>query len=124
MYADYGFYRDIYGGTLIPQEDFEKRSFQASVYIDEMTFSRLKNGWPVTEEVQYACCSVAETIQEYSNQETRLSAVGVKSENVDGYSVTYEDPAQLRQSFKNTKLDALAIYIPSSHPLRYAGGDP
>ena len=122
MYADYDFYRGQYGGTMIKEEDFNKRAFEASIYIDEMTFNRLKDGWPIIKEVQFACCAIAEAIEE---NQIRISSLppSLKAENTDGYSVTYAEQATIRQDTANAKMDALNLYIPSSDPLRYAGGN-
>ena len=40
-YADAQYYRDEYGGTVLPEEDAERRLIHASRHIDSLTFNRI-----------------------------------------------------------------------------------
>ena len=40
-YADAQYYRDEYGGTVLPKEDAERRLIHASRHIDSLTFNRI-----------------------------------------------------------------------------------
>ena len=85
-YADYEFYVEVYGGRSIPEEDFPSAVRKASAYLDQITFGRIRKPYP--DEVKYAVCELAE-IQHRFNKTAGEGAREVKSENNDGYSVTY-----------------------------------
>ena len=123
MYADYAFYTDVYGGSGIPEEDWPRLSARADVVIDALTYGRLQRGWEVTDAVRMACCSVAEELnrQEENAAARAALAAGVKSENNDGYSVTFGDIASAREAALSALEEAAGWYLPASDPLRYAG---
>lgn len=83
-YADLAFYMTEYGGNIIPNEQFQRVITRASTYIKAITFSRVDEN-NIPEEVKAAVCAVAEVIYKAES-----STKGEKkSENTDGYSVTY-----------------------------------
>lgn len=88
MYADYTYYTSEYGGTLISSEPlFNKYSKRASAYIDAFTYGRLTS----ENKIKYAtlpecCCEIAEYLFVISEQKQNGD---IKSESIDGYSVTY-----------------------------------
>lgn len=101
-YADWQFYLDDFAGRVIEDEaTFNGLSRRASLYLDSVTFGRLKHGWPITTDVKSACCLLSEKIQE---QDT--SGGYIKSESLDGYSVAYSDSEDRRQAF-NKELYAI-----------------
>lgn len=114
VYADYTFYTDTYGGTAITAKEWPALALRASAYLDRLTFGRLAAG-NVTDAVRLAVCAVAE-----AEQQTATPA-GVKSENVDGYDVTYEDGAARLQNLNAARLAAADLYLSRGDPLRYAG---
>ena len=81
---NYSFYKSTFGGVLIPPERFNRFLFKAQTYLKKVTFSR-----EIPDEyksnVSYALCEMAEVFFR------RQGALGIKSENTDGYSVTYSD---------------------------------
>lgn len=87
IYADYEYYADTYKGTVIPEEAFPEAIRKASAFIREITHDRIDE---VTDDVRDAACSVAEVryleseAQSHGNDNRE-----VKSENTDGYSVSY-----------------------------------
>ena len=83
-YADLAFYMTEYGGNIIPNEQFQRVITRASTDIEAITFSRVDEN-NIPEEVKAAACAVAEVIYKAES-----STEGEKkSENTDGYSVTY-----------------------------------
>lgn len=84
-YADYDYYKDTYGGTLISEGDFVRLSRLASDYIDTVTFGHAAEATKktVVEKLKDACCALAE---EQQNQD---QGGEVASANNDGYSETY-----------------------------------
>ena len=82
-YADYGFYRNVYRGTL-SEADFVRLSERASDYIDGRTDYILKRaGIPdeMSERVKKACCALADTLK--GNERGGVKA----SEKVGNHSV-------------------------------------
>lgn len=85
-YADYAFFIEQYGGAM-DEESFRKAIIGASQYIRYITMNRSDN--TDAEEIKYAACAVADVY--YSTIIAKQSGKGSekKSENIDGYSVTY-----------------------------------
>ena len=121
MYADYDYYQNSYKGTLIADTDWPRREREASAFIDRITYGRLRHGWAVTTDVQNAVCTVAEKLQMLESQAQAGSAVGLASENTDGYAVTYKSTAETQQARNAALLDAAGLWLPADEPLRYAG---
>lgn len=121
IYADYEFYTVTYGGDQIKEADWTRTAREASAYIDQLTFGRLQ-GHPerVTEEVQMAVCAAAEVAERYHAALTQ-SAAGIASESVGGQSVTYRNSTELEAGKQSEIWQAVSLYLPLSHPLRYAG---
>ena len=121
IYADYEFYTVTYGGDQSKAADWARPAREASAYIDQLTFGRLQ-GHPerVTEEVQMAVCAAAEVAERYRAATTQ-SAAGIASESVGGQSVTYRNSTELEAGKQSEIWQAVSLYLPLSHPLRYAG---
>ncbi|MBE7012197.1 MAG: hypothetical protein E7415_05940 [Ruminococcaceae bacterium] len=81
---DYGFYKSAFGGSLIPPELFNRYMYKAKAYLSVATNDR-----PIPPEYEenaaFALCEIAEVYMKLS------SRCGVKSENTDGYSVSYDN---------------------------------
>ena len=99
IYADFEYYRDVYNGSAIEEDAFPGFARQASLFIDMLTFNRLNQGWKVTDAVKMATCAVVDAIKgNQAAQASLIASVGLKSENVDGYSVSYQDAASIKES--------------------------
>ncbi len=85
-YVDYKYYEKCFFGKKIPEKSFPGYEMQAEAFVNRITFGRVKRLPKVPDEVKKAICAVAEFIF----QEDKKTP-GAKSENIDGYSVTYED---------------------------------
>ena len=68
-YADYGYYSESYGGSLIPEEKFSYYSSRASEYVDQQTYDRLAKGVPeeFADKVSSCCCEIAESLYRFSS---------------------------------------------------------
>ena len=112
MYADFAFYRDVYKGTAVNEDAFAALERQASLFIDRITFNRLHQGRSVTDTVKTAACAVVDALKEHeaARQET-ATAAGIKSENTDGYSVTYQSSEDIRTAIESAMLDAARPYL-------------
>lgn len=86
-YVEYEYYKTKYKGAAIPADAFEEIARDASVFVREITFNRIKEN--TTEDVKDAVCAVCDV---YFTEKVTLQKSGgkeVKSVNTDGYSVTY-----------------------------------
>ena len=112
MYADFAFYRDAYKGTAVNEDAFAALERQASLFIDRITFNRLHQGRSVTDTVKTAACAVVDALKEHeaARQET-ATAAGIKSENTDGYSVTYQSSEDIRTAIESAMFEAARPYL-------------
>lgn len=87
MYVDYAYYASEYGGEIIPKEKFSGYERRAEAYIRKITYVRGDIFSMESDMVKDAVCAVADVYCSYDQKQA--SAGMVKSENNDGYSVTY-----------------------------------
>lgn len=87
QYVDFSYYVEQYRGNKITDEEmFLGASREASLYLREITHDRITE---ITDDVKNATCAVAEV---YFCDCVKLDSMGgreVKSENTDGYSISY-----------------------------------
>lgn len=82
---DYAYYSEQYGGNVIPEKRFLYTMQKAEMYLHAFTFDRLR-GEALDNIVKNCLCDMAETI--YNGERQRDEGMK-KSENTDGYSVSY-----------------------------------
>jgi hypothetical protein len=88
VYATYNDYTKSYGGSAIPEANFQRLAVKASAYIDMFTFKRINEGnVSAFPSVSLCACEMAETIF-FATGETGTKKEK-KSENTDGYTVSY-----------------------------------
>lgn len=88
LYADYEFYVTEYRGNEEKIENFERAIIHASQYIRHVTLGRSDNY--NGEEPKYASCALADAyLSAYKLSGETNSTGQKKSENTDGYSVSY-----------------------------------
>lgn len=87
MYADYTYYSNEWAGTKIPASDFTEYARKAERLIKYITNNRITE---VTDEVKNAVCAAAEAAYDIRQSVANVPQ-GIKSENTDGYSVTFKD---------------------------------
>lgn len=87
MYADYEYYKNSFSGALISEEEFSSLSNKVSRYLDYVTMHRISE---VTDRVKNAVCAGVEALYEFQQTYKNIPK-GIKSENTDGYSVTYSE---------------------------------
>lgn len=85
--VDYGYYRDSFGGTKVPQEDFTKYVRRADAYIRYLTAGRSVGA--DLDAVRDAVCAVCEVLALNAAQTQADGGREKASENNDGYAVTY-----------------------------------
>lgn len=87
MYVDYAYYAQEYAGEKIPEEKFNGYERRAEAYIRKLTYVRGDIFAVESNSVKDAVCAVADV---YCAYDLKLGESGaLKSENNDGYSVTY-----------------------------------
>lgn len=126
MYADFAYYQGTYHGSRVTDADWPSVEREAEGYVNLLTYWRLK--WNHTEiipdEVKMAVCAVAEVVlDEHTAVKKAMDHADVKSYSNDGYSETYESAQVIKSQYAVQKEDAINLYLPISHPLRYAGVD-
>lgn len=97
IYADFTLYREKFLTGKEPVLDigsFDYYARKATLEIKRYTGSNIDDG-NVPEDVKMCCCEIAEII--YIGEKT-ASGKGIASENVGGWSVSYETSETLRQS--------------------------
>ena len=98
-YANYGYYKDCYNGSMINQSDFPYYAGRATAYIK----SRMVNSADIDTLAQ-ACCALSEAIFKHEDKSHNIS-----SEKVGDYSVNYKTEADTALEDKMAK--TLSQYI-------------
>lgn len=93
VYADNRYYMEQFGGQEIPEAAFFTLAKKASVYIDYVTFNRLRKKTVVPDEVKDACCALAELL--YHTEAT--DGKSIASETVGKHSVSYVEQESVQQ---------------------------
>ena len=89
-YADYNFYESVYHGDM-DETDFSRNILSASQYIRYLTHG-LSDEYE-GDELKYAACEAADIL--YASYQKEAGGTGEKkSENTDGYSVSYVTQAR------------------------------
>lgn len=92
---DYDFYSIVFHGSLLNEKTSQRFFVKAINRVDECTFNRLVDA-DIPLNAQLAACEVAECyFMHQSKIDAEAKHTGVKSENVGGYAVTYEDANNL-----------------------------
>ena len=123
MYTEYAYYKGAYFGTLIGEDQWPAAARAADAYLDLVTFGRLQHGWPVDDDVRMAACAAAEVASRYQAAQAGRTP-GLAGFTNDGYSETYTGTTSGLAAQQQAEMAAAVdLYLPRSHPLRYAGGD-
>lgn len=111
MYVDYGYYADQYGGG-IPEKEFPSAERKAEAYIRKLTYIRGNIFATENIAVKDAVCAVADV---YASYEKKREAGTVKSENNDGYSVSYAveqaDGQTVEELIRKKAYEAASTYL-------------
>lgn len=92
MHTDYEYYKNSFAGTLIPAKEFPPFAEKVSRYLNYVCREPVKEllDTYLNEQIQNSVCAGAEALYEL-HQTYSAVPKGIKSENTDGYSVTYTD---------------------------------
>lgn len=86
-YADYVFYRDTYNGAM-EEKDFNQAALQATQFLRYYTMKKADTY--TGDELKFAVCEAADVVNTLRASSGNKNAKGkLKSENTDGYSVSY-----------------------------------
>ena len=89
-YVDFTYYSTSFGGTTIPEANFIKLERKARVFIDDITFDRLKNDATlITDTVKECLCEIMECNYKLDQEEAETGGKLISSETIDQHSVTY-----------------------------------
>jgi len=114
-FADYTYYLDTYGGTIIPAEAFEKAMRDASREVNRYTLERAEavlaanSDLSLIEKIKFAACAVAEVIYQYGNQ--IMGRRDIASESVGDHSVSYLSTDQLRANEVHAITETINGYL-------------
>jgi len=114
-FADYTYYLDTYGGTVIPAEAFEKAMRDASREVNRYTLERAEavlaanSDLSLIEKIKFAACAVAEVIYQYGNQ--IMGRRDIASESVGDHSVSYLSTDQLRANEVHAITETINGYL-------------
>lgn len=118
--ADYKYYKNSFHGIRIPEKEFRRHEIQAEAFLHRITFGRIKRLPEIPDEVKNAVCSMAEI----AFQEGKKTP-GIRSENKEGYSVTYGDSGtksmndEMYQAAKNYLSDTGLLFRGRSRKYDY-----
>ena len=100
QYLTYAEYTAL-GGSAIGEKPFNLLEFEARRKIDIRTFNRLKID-NIPQEVKLCEYKLINTIQGYTKSLQSIADNGnIKSENTDGYSITYVSASELSDIVKS-----------------------
>lgn len=104
--VDYDFYTNTFKGTVIPESAFDRKSVESEAFINKITFGRIHKYDLRPDDlkaVKLSICAAAEAV--YNLDKHR----DIKSENNDGYSVTYADSGESSRRLR--MIEAADIYL-------------
>ena len=94
QYLSYTEYKEL-GGTL-EEVPFNELEFECRKIIDSRTQNRLHSADEIPDEVKMCEFKMINNIVKYNESKEQAQSV-VKSENIDGYSVTYLTSNEIQQ---------------------------
>lgn len=107
-YADYDWYKVNYFGAVIPEEAFPSFAMKASYLVDGLTAGNLQSLDVTPDCVKDAVCAAAEKLYHFEQS----PAKEIKSENNDGYSVTYADANE--EKARDDAKTKIRVYLSTS----------
>lgn len=125
MYADFNFYTTQYGGTLISEDEFNRYSRRAAVFMDYYTRNKLKAYYDQAEDktaIQMCACELAEcySLIEQTKAQSISNGGELQSESVGSYSRTFRSGAEI-EAYLNAKMAGVMQMYLLSTGLLYRG---
>lgn len=115
-------YKELLGVESIP-DNFKNLVIEASTYINYHTFGRIDVN-DIQEEVKYVTCLIVELLDEKNKKNSNIG--NLKSENIEGWSVSYQDKDQIELEYSKEMFNTLKLYLwnvcdKTGTPLMYCG---
>ena len=108
QYLTYVDYQGL-GGSLA-EAPFKLLEFESRQIVDKYTFGRLKKLSSQKQEVKLCIYKLIETLNSYNVSQAQNKAI--KSESIDGYSVSYDNGTTSLEQAKNSELyDIVNTYL-------------
>ena len=105
QYLTYAEYINL-GGSAIGEMPFNILEFEARRKIDIRTFNRLKNIEEIPQEVKLCEYNLINSINKYVSTNNSVEINGnIKSENTDGYSVSYLSASEISDVVKSKEAE-------------------
>ena len=108
QYLTYAEYQTL-GGSAIGEMPFNLLEFEARKQIDESTQSRLKNSNNIPQEVKLCDNYLINSIQEYAKSKLSAQSNDLKSESIDGYSVSKLTPDMIKELVNSHSIEVRDI---------------
>ena len=130
QYLTYQEYLDL-GGSQIEELPFNLLEFEARRQIDIYTFNRIKKMKEIPQEVKICEYNLINSLSTFANATDSMASGGnVKSENTDGYSISYISASEISEVVKSKQKEIediirtylLEVIINGEH-LMYCGAD-
>lgn len=98
------------GGTM-SISPFELLEFNARAEIDLRTQNRLVGASTIPTKVKMCMFNLIETINSYVSESTEQGKGNIVSESIDGYSISYVSPSQIKEIIvsKRAELDDIMM---------------
>ena len=108
--ADFEFYKLIYKGSVIPNEDtFESAVVMAKAYVDGLIGDKSNMVYDFVQEAyNKAICCAAEEIYKEDTEDNGEKKV---SESVGNHSITYSSTAKSSTERNKTKYDKVRLFL-------------
>ena len=98
MIVDFSYYREVFEGAAISEQDFKRLSKKAERFVNYATCNQAhKTSGNVLETVKECICEIAEQYQIIEKSEKQALGEGEKvisSESVGSWSVSYDTPTK------------------------------
>lgn len=107
QYLTYAEYQNL-GGSAIGEMPFNLLEFEARRQIDIRTFNRLKDldSENIPQEVKLCEYNLINSINTFANASESITSGGnVKSENTDGYSITYISASEISDIVRSKDIE-------------------
>lgn len=118
MYVDYNYYQTNYGGKM-PEGAFQVAERRAEAYIRYLTYLNGDIFAVQNDMVKDAVCAAADVYHTVAQEQEQMKSEGkagpVKSENNDGYSVSYvveqTDGQTAEEAVRRKAYDAVYMHL-------------
>lgn len=123
QYLTYLEYKAL-GGSLA-EAPFKLLEFESRQIVDKYTFGRLKDLETQIQEVKLCIYKLIETLNSYNISQSQNKAI--KSENIDGYSISYGNGTTGLEDAKNSEIKDIIntylseCYLEDNTPYLYRG---